>query len=98
MMQTGSIDEFIDSGIAFAGAPDNIFEQICEFDEHVDGLGHLLMMYQRGYLSHEETVQNLILFNQEVLPRLKVLWGYSLLIQRILMAIAGEEQRQSTLG
>ena len=30
MMQTGSIDEFIDAGIAFAGAPDNIFEQICE--------------------------------------------------------------------
>jgi hypothetical protein len=77
-MQTGSIDEFIDAGIAFAGAPDNIFEQICEFDEHVDGLGHLLMKGQRGYLSYEGTVQNLTLFNQEVLPRLRVLLGLQL--------------------
>ena len=70
-MQTGSVDEFIDAGIAFAGTPDSVFEQICEFNEHVGGLGHLLMMAQGGHLSHEDTVANLTLFSKEVLPRLK---------------------------
>ena len=72
-MQTGSVDEFVDAGIAFAGNPDTVFEQIREFNDHVGGLGHLLMMGQGGHLSHEDTVDNLTLFSKEVLPRLKEL-------------------------
>ena len=73
VMQTGSVDEFIDAGIAFAGRPDTVFEQIKAFDAHVGGLGHLLMMGQGGHLSHEDTVANLSLFSSEVLPMLREL-------------------------
>ncbi|MCB1743154.1 MAG: LLM class flavin-dependent oxidoreductase [Gammaproteobacteria bacterium] len=72
-MQTATVDQFIDAGIAFAGTPDTVFEQIRAFSEHVGGLGHLLMMGQGGHLSHEETVANLTLFSREVLPRLQAL-------------------------
>ena len=51
-MQTGTVDEFVNAGVAFAGNPDTVFEQIKEFNEHVGGLGHLLMMGQGGHISH----------------------------------------------
>ncbi len=72
-MQTGSVDDFINAGIAFAGTPDTVYAQIKEFYDHVGGLGHLLMMGQGGHLSHEDTVANLTLFSKEVLPRLQEL-------------------------
>lgn len=72
-MGTSSVGECIDAGIAFAGNPDTVYEQIKEFHEHVGGLGHLLMMGQGGHISHEDTVANLTLFSKEVLPRLKEL-------------------------
>ena len=72
-MRTATVDQFVDAGIAFAGTPDMVFEQIREFSETVGGLGHLLMMGQGGYISHEDTVANLTLFSKEVLPRLQVL-------------------------
>ena len=71
VMQTGSVDEFVDAGIAFAGNPDTVFEQIKEFNDHVGGIGHLLMMGQGGHLSHEDTVANLTMFSEEVMPRLQ---------------------------
>ncbi|MBT6273434.1 MAG: LLM class flavin-dependent oxidoreductase [Chromatiales bacterium] len=70
VMQTASVDDFVDAGIAFAGTPDMVYDQIAEFYEHVGGFGHLLMMGQGGYLNHEDTVENLTLFSQEVAPRL----------------------------
>jgi alkanesulfonate monooxygenase SsuD/methylene tetrahydromethanopterin reductase-like flavin-dependent oxidoreductase (luciferase family) len=72
-MRHGSVDEFINAGLAFGGTPDTVYEQIKEFYDHVGGLGHLLMMGQGGYLNHEDTVANLTLFSKEVLPRLKEL-------------------------
>ena len=69
-MQFGTVDEFIDAGVAFAGNPDTVFEQIKEFHQHVGGLGQLLMMGQGGHISHNDTVSNLQLFSKEVLPRL----------------------------
>ncbi len=41
------------------------------FCEHCGGMGNLLMMGQAGFLTHEQTVDNLTLFAREVLPRLK---------------------------
>ena len=70
VMQTGSVEEFVNAGVAFAGNPDTVFNQILEFSEHVGGLGHLLMMGQGGHISHADTVANLELFSKEVLPRL----------------------------
>ena len=69
-MRTASVDEFVDAGIAFAGTPDMVRSQINEFYEHVGGFGHLLMMGQGGHLSHQDTVENLTLFSQEVAPQL----------------------------
>lgn len=68
-----TVEEFIDAGVAFAGTPDMVFEQIREFHTHVGGFGHLLMMGQGGHISHEDTVANLTLFSKEVLPRLRSL-------------------------
>ena len=70
VMQTSSVDEYIDAGVAFAGTPDTVYAQIKEFYDHVGGIGHLLMMGQGGHISHEDTVDNLTLFSKEVLPRL----------------------------
>jgi alkanesulfonate monooxygenase SsuD/methylene tetrahydromethanopterin reductase-like flavin-dependent oxidoreductase (luciferase family) len=73
LMQTATVDEYINAGIAFAGNPDTVFEQIKEFSEHVGGIGQLLMMGQGGHINHEDTVDNLTLFSREVLPRLREL-------------------------
>jgi alkanesulfonate monooxygenase SsuD/methylene tetrahydromethanopterin reductase-like flavin-dependent oxidoreductase (luciferase family) len=72
-MLTGSVDEYINAGIAFAGTPDTVYAQIKEFYDHVGGLGHLLMMGQGGHINHEDTVDNLTMFSKEVLPRLQAL-------------------------
>ena len=53
----------------FAGTPDDVFDQLRAFYDHVGGFGHLLMMAQGGLLNHEETVANLKLFSKEILPR-----------------------------
>ncbi|HUI14416.1 MAG TPA: LLM class flavin-dependent oxidoreductase [Xanthobacteraceae bacterium] len=66
-----SVDDLIDAGILFCGTPDEVHAQIVEFCEHCGGMGNLLMMGQAGFLTHEQTVDNLTLFSREVLPRLK---------------------------
>jgi alkanesulfonate monooxygenase SsuD/methylene tetrahydromethanopterin reductase-like flavin-dependent oxidoreductase (luciferase family) len=68
--RTMSVDDAIDAGLSFAGTPDDVFDQLKAFYNHVGGFGHLLMMGQGGLISHEDTVKNLTLFSQEVLPRL----------------------------
>ena len=66
-----SVDEAIDAGLTFAGTPDDVFDQLRAFYDHVGGFGHLLMMGQGGLLGHEDTVANLTLFSKEVLPRIE---------------------------
>jgi len=63
-------ENLINAGIVFAGTPDMVYEQIRDFYEDVGGFGHLLMMGQGAWLTHEETAANLTLFSKEVLPRL----------------------------
>jgi alkanesulfonate monooxygenase SsuD/methylene tetrahydromethanopterin reductase-like flavin-dependent oxidoreductase (luciferase family) len=70
-MRTGSVQDLIDAAIMFAGTPDQVYRQIVDFCEWVGGMGNLLMMGQAGFLSHDDTVDNLTLFAKEVLPRLK---------------------------
>ncbi|HEX3937164.1 MAG TPA: LLM class flavin-dependent oxidoreductase [Xanthobacteraceae bacterium] len=65
------VDDLIDAGVLFCGTPDEVCEQIVAFCEHCGGMGNLLMMGQAGFLTHEQTVDNLTLFSREVLPRLK---------------------------
>ncbi len=66
-----SVDDLIDAGVLFCGTPDEVYQQIIAFCDHCGGMGNLLMMGQAGFLTHEQTVDNLTLFSREVLPRLK---------------------------
>ena len=68
--RTMTVEDAIDAGLSFAGTPDDVFDQLQAFYDHVGGFGHLLMMGQGGPISHEDTVANLTLFSEEVLPRL----------------------------
>jgi alkanesulfonate monooxygenase SsuD/methylene tetrahydromethanopterin reductase-like flavin-dependent oxidoreductase (luciferase family) len=70
-IHAASVDELIDAGILFCGTPDEVTAQIIAFCEHCGGMGNLLMMGHAGFLTHEQTVDNLTLFSREVLPRLK---------------------------
>ena len=66
----GTVQDFMDAGTVFAGTPDQVFEQIVDFNRAVGGLGHLIIMGQGGELNHADTCDNLRLFAQEVMPRL----------------------------
>jgi alkanesulfonate monooxygenase SsuD/methylene tetrahydromethanopterin reductase-like flavin-dependent oxidoreductase (luciferase family) len=70
-MRTGSVQDLIDAGILFCGTPDQVYQQIIEFCDYCGGMGNLLMMGHAGFLSHEDTVDNLTLFAKDVLPRLQ---------------------------
>ena len=70
---TASIPDLIDAGAGIGGNPDQVFEQIKDLYDYLGGFGNLLAMMQGGYLSHDETVDNLRLFAAEVLPRLEEL-------------------------
>lgn len=66
----GSVQDFLDARTLFAGTPDQVFEQIKQFNREVGGLGHLIIMAQGGTLGYEDTCENLRLFAKEVMPRL----------------------------
>ncbi len=68
--RTLNVEDAIEAGLVFAGTPDDVWEQLTAFYDHVGGFGHLLMMGQGGHISHEDTVDNLTLFSKEVLPRM----------------------------
>jgi alkanesulfonate monooxygenase SsuD/methylene tetrahydromethanopterin reductase-like flavin-dependent oxidoreductase (luciferase family) len=70
---TATIEQLIDSGTAFAGSPDDVYDQIKALNDRVGGFGHLLMFGQGGHLDHADTVANITLFAKEVLPRLAAL-------------------------
>jgi alkanesulfonate monooxygenase SsuD/methylene tetrahydromethanopterin reductase-like flavin-dependent oxidoreductase (luciferase family) len=69
-MHSGSVQDLIDAGLLFCGTPDQVYSQIVDFTEYCGGMGNLLMMGHAGFLSHEDTVSNLTMFSQEVMPRL----------------------------
>ena len=58
-MHHGSVQDLIDAGILFCGTPDQVYEQIVDFTEYCGGMGNLLMMGHAGFLTHEDTVDNL---------------------------------------
>jgi alkanesulfonate monooxygenase SsuD/methylene tetrahydromethanopterin reductase-like flavin-dependent oxidoreductase (luciferase family) len=65
-----TIQQFLDTRTAFGGTPDQVFEQIKQFNQEVGGLGQLIIMGQGGHISFEDTCDNLKLFAKEVMPRL----------------------------
>jgi hypothetical protein len=53
-------------------------------------MGNLLMMGHAGYLTHEQTIDNLSLFAREVYPRLKA-WQQPDAVQIAAEAVAAEK-------
>jgi alkanesulfonate monooxygenase SsuD/methylene tetrahydromethanopterin reductase-like flavin-dependent oxidoreductase (luciferase family) len=68
---TGGVQDLIDGGVLFCGTPDQVYRQIVEFCDYCGGMANLLMMGHAGFLTHEDTVDSLTLFAQDVYPRLK---------------------------
>lgn len=65
------VEWLIEQGIMFAGNPDSVAAQIRRLHERVGGFGHLLMMGQAGFMSHERVTRSMELFANEVVPQLK---------------------------
>jgi alkanesulfonate monooxygenase SsuD/methylene tetrahydromethanopterin reductase-like flavin-dependent oxidoreductase (luciferase family) len=68
-----TIEQYIDAGLMFVGTPDEVYEQLKQFYVDVGGFGNLLMMGQAGTISHADTIDNLTMFAQHVMPRLQEL-------------------------
>jgi alkanesulfonate monooxygenase SsuD/methylene tetrahydromethanopterin reductase-like flavin-dependent oxidoreductase (luciferase family) len=60
----------VEHGMAFAGSPDDVYEQLRKFYVAVGGFGHLLMMGHAGPLTHESAMDTITRFANEVQPRL----------------------------
>jgi len=66
-------DEQVLKGNMMYGTPDQVYGQIKKFFDYTGGFGNLLIMGQAGFLSYENTVKSMQLFNDHVYPRLKEL-------------------------
>jgi alkanesulfonate monooxygenase SsuD/methylene tetrahydromethanopterin reductase-like flavin-dependent oxidoreductase (luciferase family) len=71
--RTASVEQFMESDTVFAGTPDDVFQQIKDFNDRIGGFGHLLFFGQGGHLDHKDTLDNVRLFAKEVYPRLQEL-------------------------
>jgi len=60
-------------GLMFAGNPDSVYRQICEYRERVGPFEHLVLASRSGFMTHAEATKGLKLFAKEVLPRLREL-------------------------
>ncbi|HUB11541.1 MAG TPA: LLM class flavin-dependent oxidoreductase [Acetobacteraceae bacterium] len=66
-----SVQQFMDTDTVFAGNPDDVYDQIRDFNQRMGGVGHLLFFGQGGFLSHQDAMANIRLFGREVAPRLR---------------------------
>jgi alkanesulfonate monooxygenase SsuD/methylene tetrahydromethanopterin reductase-like flavin-dependent oxidoreductase (luciferase family) len=66
-----SLEDLTKGGFFFAGSPNTVFEQMCEFYEKVDGFGHFLMMMQGGLMGYDLAATSMERFAHEVLPRFR---------------------------
>lgn len=70
MLSVRSWDEVENGMYAVVGSPETVAEKLAEGISAL-GAGHLLGIFQLGTLPHEETVANMTLFAEEVIPRLR---------------------------
>lgn len=75
LLGSADVDALTDAGVMFCGTPDQVYEQIVQFDDAVGGLGNLIIMAQAGQLNHADTCDSIRLFSEEVLPRLQERYG-----------------------
>jgi len=67
----GELEDLVKAGIMFVGTPDDVTEQLLEFDDKVGGLGHFLMMGHAGHMTHREACDQITLMAKEVMPRVQ---------------------------
>jgi alkanesulfonate monooxygenase SsuD/methylene tetrahydromethanopterin reductase-like flavin-dependent oxidoreductase (luciferase family) len=72
-MRGKSVEEMMERGVVFAGAPDSVAEQINRFCEHVGPFGNLLIMGQAGFLRKDDVIGSLTRMANEVRPQLAAL-------------------------
>lgn len=65
------ITDLTKKGFFFAGGPDTVLNQMCDFYHQVGGFGHFLMMMQGGTMGYELTASSMEIFAAEVLPRFR---------------------------
>ncbi|MDE2582184.1 MAG: LLM class flavin-dependent oxidoreductase [Rhodospirillales bacterium] len=65
-----SVEDLMATDTVFAGTPDDVYEQLKDFNARMGGVGHLLFFGQGGFLDHQDTVENIRLFAREVAPRI----------------------------
>lgn len=70
-VRTQGLEYLREQGVMVYGTPDQVYEQIKTFYDHVGGFGQLLMMQQAGHMTHDEVVSSMTLFAKEVYPRLR---------------------------
>jgi alkanesulfonate monooxygenase SsuD/methylene tetrahydromethanopterin reductase-like flavin-dependent oxidoreductase (luciferase family) len=66
-----TLEELIENGIVMAGSPATVRGQIEKFYERVGGFGHLLMLGQAGFMSHDQAVAGIGNFAEFVKPHLE---------------------------
>ncbi len=74
-----SVESAIETGIMFAGTPDQVLKQIQKHYDHVGGYGHILIMGQAGFLEHDDTVHGIRMFAREVYPQLRELYPHTVI-------------------
>jgi alkanesulfonate monooxygenase SsuD/methylene tetrahydromethanopterin reductase-like flavin-dependent oxidoreductase (luciferase family) len=63
--------DLVDTGIAFYGTPDSVFEQLKTFFYAVGGFGHFMGMFQASTMTYGQTAKSMRMFAEQVLPRFR---------------------------
>jgi alkanesulfonate monooxygenase SsuD/methylene tetrahydromethanopterin reductase-like flavin-dependent oxidoreductase (luciferase family) len=70
LMTAKNWDEVVDGSYAVVGSPETVTEKLCAIVDRL-GAGFLLGLFQLGTLPHAETMANIGLFADQVLPKVK---------------------------
>jgi alkanesulfonate monooxygenase SsuD/methylene tetrahydromethanopterin reductase-like flavin-dependent oxidoreductase (luciferase family) len=63
--------DLVEHGIAFAGSPESVFEQLKAFFYGVGGFGNFMGLFHGSTMTYEITERSMRLFATEVLPRFR---------------------------
>ena len=66
-------DDLIEGGNIIAGNPDEIAEQLADISRNLR-VGHILPLLQIGSMRREETMKNIKMFGEEVMPQIHDVW------------------------
>lgn len=72
-VRRAGIEYLREQGVVICGTPDSVAQQVKRLYDRVGGFGHLIMMQQAGFMSHEKTVKSMTLFAKEAYPQIREL-------------------------